>query len=421
MDIVRELELRGILKDKSNGLENFFDNNSSIYCGVDPTSDSLHIGHLVPIITFIRLKKVGVNNIYFLLGGATGMIGDPSFKSEERVFLESNIIGNNACSIANQAELLFKNHNCNISIVNNADWYLKMNVIDFLREGKYLTVNYMSSKESVKKRIVDGISFTEFSYQLLQAYDFYYLNNKYNVNVQLGGADQWGNITSGIDFIKKKTGNHVFGLTTKLLVKSNGCKFGKTEKGCIWLDRKKTSPYEFFQFWINIPDEDIISIIKIFSLEDLESIEKLISLHNECPQKKILQKSLANEMTSFIHGETEMKKCVDISEILFGNKDFDCFKCIENVSDNLKYINNVTLERSELFECETYYDFLSKSCLYRIFNSKSEISRSINNNCVYINKKRITSSTDKFDKDILNYDFILLQNGKKNFFVIFLI
>ena len=267
--IIDELKIRSVLNDESNGIDRFLDDKARIYCGVDPTSDSLHVGHLIQIITLIRLKNAGIKDIYFLIGGATGMIGDPSFKSDERIFLESDVIDNNVNCISDQVVSLFNKHNCAINIVNNANWYLNMNTIEFLREGKYLTVNYMSSKESVKKRIVDGISFTEFSYQLLQAYDFYYLNNTYNVNIQLGGADQWGNITSGIDFIKKKTGKQVFGFTTKLLVKSNGVKFGKTEGGCIWLNKNKTSPYEFFQFWINIPDDDIVNVVKIFSLSIL--------------------------------------------------------------------------------------------------------------------------------------------------------
>lgn len=418
--IIDELKIRSVLNDESNGIDRFLDDKARIYCGVDPTSDSLHVGHLIQIITLIRLKNAGIKDIYFLIGGATGMIGDPSFKSDERIFLESDVIDNNVNCISDQVVSLFNKHNCAINIVNNANWYLNMNTIEFLREGKYLTVNYMSSKESVKKRIVDGISFTEFSYQLLQAYDFYYLNNTYNVNIQLGGADQWGNITSGIDFIKKKTGKQVFGFTTKLLVKSNGVKFGKTEGGCIWLNKNKTSPYEFFQFWINIPDDDIVNVVKIFSLRDIETIEYLISKHNECPKNKILQKELAKEMTSFIHGDIEMRKCLEISDILFGSKCFECFRDIKNVSENLRCINNVSISRNELNNCSSYYDFLCITCLNRVFCSKSEISRAISNNGVFINKKKVQSCSDKFDKDILSYDFVLVQNGKKNYFVIFL-
>lgn len=421
MNVLEELVVRGVLKDKSVGVEDFIlKNKVNIYCGVDPTGDSLHVGHLVPIITLMRLKNVCVNNIYLLIGGATGMIGDPSFKSFERVFLEKSEIDRNVCCICDQVKSLFNMHNCDVNIVNNSEWYSKMNVIDFLREGKYMTVNYMSSKESVKRRISDGISFTEFSYQLLQAYDFYYLNSKFNVNVQLGGGDQWGNVTSGIDFIRKKNGNQVHGITTRLLVKSNGCKFGKTEGGCVWLDKKKTSPYEFFQFWVNIPDDEIIEVTKMFSLRDISSIDTDISkqVGNKC--RSVLQRELAKEMTSFIHGDSEMKKCLEISDILFGSRDFECFRSIEDIVDNLKYIRNVHVSRSKLSECVSCYDFLCTACLNSFFESKSDISRSIASNSVFINKIKVRSREEAFNKDILNYDFILVQKGKKNYFIVFL-
>ena len=421
MSVLTDLENRGILNDKTNNIEIAFkDKNLGFYCGIDPTGQSLHIGHLIPIITLLRLKKNGFNNTFFLIGGATGMIGDPTFKSDERVFLEKELINENSIKIKNQLKTIFRNNGFDIEIVNNGDWYSKMSVIDFLREGKNITVNYMSSKESIKKRIINGISFTEFSYQLLQAYDFYYLNEKYNVNVQIGGADQWGNITSGIEFIRKKTGKQVYGFTIKLLLKPDGNKFGKTESGAIWLDKELTSPYEFFQFWINIPDEEISNVFKIFSLNDLESINELISEHNKCPQRKILQTELAKEMTAFIHGQEEMNKSLEISEILFGNKDVDCLKNIENIEKVLKNINNIEVNRFELSEVKTYYDLFCRTCMGTLFESKGNIKRCFCEKSISVNKKKVSSMDDLVDKEILNSDFILVQKGKKNYFVIFI-
>ena len=434
MSIIEDLEVRGILKDKTNGIEDFIKNNDiNVYCGTDPTADSLHVGHIIPILTLLRLKKAGIKNVTFLIGGATGMIGDPSFKNAERTFLEQEKIRQNTLKIKNQVEKLFKDSNFDVNIVNNYDWYSKMNVIDFLREGKLLTVNYMSAKESVKKRIVDGMSFTEFSYQLLQGYDFYYLYEKFGVNIQIGGADQWGNITSGIDFIRKKINKEVHAFTIKLLTKSDGSKFGKTEGGCIWLDKTKTSPYEFYQFWINQSDEEIVNLIKIFSLKDLDIINSQIEEHLRCPQKHLLQKNLAEEMTELIHGKEEKDKCLKISEIIFGNSNFAEIKNIENIKDNLKNIENITISKSELGNSKTYYDLLSKTCVVntcednsgekcvdKLFSSKSELKRAINNNSVSVNKKKITSENDEFIKDdIFSYEFMLVQNGKKNYFVVF--
>ena len=437
MSIIEDLEERGVLKDKTNGISDFIKNNDiNIYCGTDPTADSLHVGHLIPIITLLRLKKSGINNkVTFLIGGATGMIGDPSFKSAERTFLEQDKIKQNTIGIENQVKRLFKDNNCDVNIVNNSDWYSNMNVIDFLREGKLLTVNYMSAKESVKKRIVDGMSFTEFSYQLLQGYDFYHLYEKYGVNIEMGGADQWGNITSGIDFIRKKINKEVHGFTIKLLTKSDGAKFGKTEGGCIWLDKTKTSPYEFYQFWINQSDDDIINLIKIFSLKDLDDINSLIEEHLRCPQKHLLQKTLAEEMLELIHGKDEKDKCVKISEIIFENSDFNEIKNIDGIKDNLKNIENITISKLELKDCKTYYDLLSKTCVAntcednsvekcvdKLFSSKSELKRAIVNNSVSVNKKKITSEDEEFiNDDIFSYEFMLVQNGKKNYFVVFFV
>ena len=421
-DIFLDLEKRGILKDKTSNIEDFIKNNNiSIYCGTDPTSDSLHVGHLVPIITLYRLNKELNFKCYFLIGGATGMIGDPSFKAGERSFLDLKTVEYNSLSIEKQIKDIFKKNNSSIEIINNSEWYKNMNVIDFLREGKYLTVNYMSGKESVKKRIADdGMSFTEFSYQLLQAYDYLYLNEKYNINIQIGGADQWGNITAGIDIIRKKINKNVHGFSLKLLTKQDGTKFGKTESGCIWLDKTKTLPYDFFQFWINIPDSEIYNLYKVFSLKNLDEINILIQKHEKNPKENILQKELAKEMTYFIHGEDEMKNCITVSNILFGNLPFDEIIKIDNIYNLLKNINYSTIEKNNLDNYNSYYEFLCNTCIGQLFDSKSEINRCISNNMILVNKKKININTEYIAEDLKKNNFILIQSGKKNYFSLLL-
>ena len=422
IDIFSDLIERGILKDKTANIEDFIKRNKiSIYCGTDPTSDSLHVGHLVPIMTLYRLNKELNFKCYFLIGGATGMIGDPSFKAGERSFLDLKTVEYNSLSIEKQIIDIFKKNDSSIEIINNSDWYKNMNVINFLREGKYITINYMSCKESVKKRIADdGMSFTEFSYQLLQAYDYLYLNEKYNINIQIGGADQWGNITAGIDIIRKKINKNVHGFSLKLLTKQDGSKFGKTESGCVWLDKNKTLPYDFFQFWINIPDSEILNLIKIFSLKKLEDINILIEQHQKNPKERILQKELAKEITKFIHGEEEMQNCIKISDILFGNISFDEIIQINNIDSLIKNINNLTIEKNSLDSHNTYYDLLCNTCLGKIFDSKSEINRCISNNMIIINKKKINNNTEYISEELKKNDFILIQNGKKNYFALLL-
>ena len=403
-NIFEELKKRGIVGQYTENISNLFDTKINVYLGTDPTADSLHVGHLAPIITLKRLQNYGCKP-YLLIGGATGMIGDPSFKNTERVFLDSEIIKKN-----NYAE-----------IIDNADWYSKMNVIDFLRDaGKNITVNYMSAKESVKKRIISGMSFTEFSYQILQAYDFYYLHNKYGINLQIGGDDQWGNITSGVDFIRKKISQEVHAFTIKLITKEDGTKFGKTESGTVWLDSAKTSPYEFYQFWMNRSDSEVEKYIKIFSLKNIEEIEEMIKLHNNNPENRFLQKELAKEMTIFIHGKEEYENIRNSSESIFGNCNFEDLLKIKNIESFLKNINNKIVQKEEVFLRKTYYDLLSQIAIPELFKSKSEIKRSFEEKSIYINKNKIENENLDVDKDIFKNNFIIIQKGKKKYFVVFL-
>ena len=309
-----ELKWRGLIQDSTPSINEELDKNSlTAYIGFDPTSDSLHIGSLVQLIILKHFQEYGHKPI-LLIGGATAMIGDPSGKSKERNLLDQNEISGNISQIKNQVAkfLDFKNSKNPALILNNYDWISELNIIDFFRDyGKSLTVNYMMSKESVKKRISpgqsEGMSFTEFTYQLFQAYDFYHLHKNYDCKIQMGGSDQWGNITSGIELIRKKTGQKSFALTCPLITKSDGSKFGKTEEGNVWLDRNKTSPYKFYQYWLNSSDKDSENYVKIFTMADKNYIDKLISDHRTKPHQRLLQKFIANELTQMVHSKEDLE------------------------------------------------------------------------------------------------------------------
>ena len=322
-----ELEWRGLIQDVTNGFDDEINKNCvSAYIGFDPTSDSLHIGSLVQLVILRHFQICGHKPIV-LIGGATGMIGDPSGKSKERNLLSADVIEKNISALKIQFSkfLDFDEKNPNAAIiVNNYEWNSKLNIIEFFRDfGKLLTVNYMMSKDSVKKRISnsdlsEGMSFTEFTYQLFQAYDFYYLIENYNCTIQMGGSDQWGNITSGVELIRKKNGKKAYALTCPLITKSDGSKFGKTEEGNVWLDRRKTSPYKFYQYWLNSSDEDSYKYVKIFTFAKKEFIEKLIKDHNDEPHLRKLQKFIAEEITTMVHSEEDLKNVKNASSILFG-------------------------------------------------------------------------------------------------------
>ena len=416
-NFVEELKWRGLIHDITPSTEEYLlKNTTSGYIGFDPTADSLHIGNLVQIMTLVHFQKCGHKPI-ILIGGATGMIGDPSGKSKERKFLDEKTLNNNQNKIRSQFEkfLDFTGDN-SASIVNNKTWFENFNLLDFLRKvGKHISVNYMMAKDSVKNRLETGISFTEFSYQLIQGYDFYWLWKNKDVKIQFGGSDQWGNILTGNELIRRIDGGESFALTTPLITKSDGGKFGKTEEGNVWLDETKTSPYKFYQFWINVSDEDAMTFIKIFTQKSNNEIKQLISSHKKEPHLRILQNALAEEITETVHNEEKLNIAKSTSEVLFGRfkkEDFD--KLDENVMESLSTaIPCVKIKRDNL--SKDFKTLLTESSNFEIFKSKSELIRLIKNNGLSINKEKI--SDDNYD--ILNNlkfnKYILLQKGKKNY------
>ena len=424
-----ELEWRGLIQDVTNGFDDEINKNCvSAYIGFDPTSDSLHIGSLVQLVILRHFQICGHKPIV-LIGGATGMIGDPSGKSKERNLLSADVIEKNISALKIQFSkfLDFDEKNPNAAIiVNNYEWNSKLNIIEFFRDfGKLLTVNYMMSKDSVKKRISnsdlsEGMSFTEFTYQLFQAYDFYYLIENYNCTIQMGGSDQWGNITSGVELIRKKNGKKAYALTCPLITKSDGSKFGKTEEGNVWLDRRKTSPYKFYQYWLNSSDEDSYKYVKIFTFAKKEFIEKLIKDHNEEPHLRKLQKFIAEEITTMVHSKEDLKNVKNASSILFGKNTEQDLSLIdeETFLDVFSGVPHKELTKSELTDCKLAENLLEKS---GFFSSKSEIRRLIDQNSISINKAKINSEFKISDLNLINNKYILLQKGKKNYFLIILI
>ena len=416
-NFVEELKWRGLIHDITPSTEEYLlKNTTSGYIGFDPTADSLHIGNLVQIMTLVHFQKCGHKPI-ILIGGATGMIGDPSGKSKERKFLDEKTLNNNQNKIRSQFEkfLDFTGDN-SASIVNNKTWFENFNLLDFLRKvGKHISVNYMMAKDSVKNRLETGISFTEFSYQLIQGYDFYWLWKNKDVKIQFGGSDQWGNILTGNELIRRIDGGESFALTTPLITKSDGGKFGKTEEGNVWLDETKTSPYKFYQFWINVSDEDAMTFIKIFTQKSNDEIKQLISSHKKEPHLRILQNALAEEITETVHNEEKLNIAKSTSEVLFGKfKKEDFEKLDENVMESLSTaIPCVKIKRDNL--SKDFKTLLTESSNFEIFKSKSELIRLIKNNGLSINKEKI--SDDNYD--ILNNlkfnKYILLQKGKKNY------
>ena len=404
--------------------EKLLESSSSGYIGFDPTSDSLHIGSLVQILILMHFQKSGHKPIV-LIGGATGMIGDPSGKSTERNLLSKNDLEKNINGIKTQLSkfLNFDSKDKNAAVIcNNKDWFNNIKLIDFIRDiGKHLTVNYMIAKDSVKKRLSkdskEGMSFTEFTYQIIQAYDFYHLFKNENCILQMGGSDQWGNITSGTELIRKKTGKKVFALTCPLITKTDGTKFGKTDEGNVWLDKNRTSPYKFYQYWLNISDEDAIKYIKIFTFYSEEEIQKFIKEHKKAPHLRSLQKIIASDLTRLVHTDDDLEKAIIASNILFGKstsndlslldeKTFlDVFSGVPQTTISLKYLNTNPIVREFLYKVK----FLS---------SKSEINRAIKENSISINKDKI-KDTDSLSKSNLICDkYILAQRGKKNYFLI---
>ncbi len=424
-NFVKELEWRGMIQDIMPGTEEkLMEGPQSAYVGIDPTADSLHIGHLVSIMILKHFQRCGHKPIA-LVGGATGMIGDPSMKSAERNLLDEDTLNHNvACLKAQLSRFLdFESDAPNkAELVNNYDWMKDYSFINFIRDiGKHITVNYMMAKDSVKKRLQrdssEGMSFTEFSYQLMQGYDFYWLWKHKGCVLQLGGSDQWGNITTGTELIRRIDGGEAFALTCPLIRKADGTKFGKTEKGNIWLDANRTSPYEFYQFWLNVADNDAESYIRIFTMLDRETIEGIIEKHREDPGRRELQKVLAREVTIMCHGQEAYDNAVAASQLLFGNVSSEVFRKMDErtVREVFANVPSFTVARSE-FPCNVL-DLLAVKTA--ILPSKGEARKMVQGGGVSLNKEKVADiNYEVTEADIVNGHYILAQKGKKNYFII---
>ena len=427
-NFVEELRWRGMLQDIMPGTEEqLMKEVTTAYVGIDPTADSLHIGHLCGIMMLRHLQACGHKPIA-LLGGATGMIGDPSGKSAERNLLTEETLRHNVQCIREQLEhfLDFNSNEPNAAeLVNNYDWMKDYTFLDFARNiGKLITVNYMMAKDSVKKRFngefSQGMSFTEFTYQLLQGYDFVYLNEHKNCKLQMGGSDQWGNITTGTELIKKITGNEAYALTCPLITKADGGKFGKTESGNVWLSRKYTSPYKFFQFWMNVSDDDAKRYIKIFTSLSREEIEALIAEHDEAPHLRVLQKRLAKEVTCMVHSEEDYNKAIEATNILFGNTTHETLcalsdeRFMEIFGEN---VESYEIPMEDLKAGIGPLDLLAERT--NIFPSKGEARKMIQQNGFSLNKEKLTDpATPLTDANLLNGKYLLFQKGKKNYYLV---
>lgn len=423
---IEELRWRGMLQDMTPDLEEHLNKGTaSAYLGFDPTADSLHIGHLVGVMTLLHFQRAG-HKPYALVGGATGMIGDPSFKSAERNLLDSETLTHNVDSIKKQLSkfLDFTAENeGKAELVNNYDWMAQFSFLDFIRDvGKHITVNYMMAKDSVKRRLEDGngLSFTEFSYQLIQGYDFYHLWKNENCSVQLGGSDQWGNIVTGTELIRRMGGGSAYGLTVPLITKADGTKFGKTEGGSVWLDAEKTSPYAFYQFWLNVSDEDAARYIKIFTVLDKETIENLEAEHAEAPHLRVLQKEIAKQVTLMVHGEKELDMAIKASSILFGKSSTEDLAELDErtflqVFDG---VPQVQIARNEYQQLETVLDLFGDISQGVVFNSKGEARKMIQGGGLSINKEKVTDPNAALNLTLLQNKYLLVQKGKKNYFII---
>jgi len=422
MNFIEELKWRGMIHDMMPGTEEQLTKEmTTAYVGIDPTADSLHIGHLVSIMMLKHFQKAGHKPLA-LVGGATGMIGDPSGKSEERNLLDENILRHNQECIKKQLLKFLDFDNSkpnNAEIVNNYDWMKEFSFLDFLRVvGKHLTVNYMMAKDSVKKRLETGLSFTEFTYQLVQGYDFLWLNEHKNCKLQMGGSDQWGNITTGTELIRRKNGGEAFALTCPLITKADGGKFGKTETGNIWLDPEKTSPYKFYQFWLNCSDADSSKYIRIFSMFSKEEIEALEIQHNEAPHLRILQKALAKDLTIRVHSEEDYNAAIEASEILFGKGTTDTLKRMseDTLLSAFEGVPQCEVSKNDIENGINIVDFVSEKT--GIFPSKGEARRMLKDNGVSVNKEKVSEATMITADLLLNQKYLIVQKGKKNYYLI---
>ena len=422
LNFIEELKWRGMLQDFMPGTEEqLVKEMTTGYIGFDPTADSLGVGNLVQIMTLVHFQQAGHKPIA-LVGGATGMVGDPSGKSNERNLLSDDIIQHNLECQKKQLQK-FLDFNCGANsaeIINNYDWFKSMSFLDFLRDvGKYITINYMMAKDSVQRRLETGMSFTEFSYQLVQGYDFYHLWLNKGVKLQMGGSDQWGNIVTGSELIRRKSGGEVFALTTPLIKKADGAKFGKTESGNIWLDPQRTTPYQFYQFWLNTSDEDALSYIKIFTLLDKNTIEELAKDHAIAPHQRLLQRTLAKEITIRVHSVEAYQAAVDASEILFGKGNYDSLINLSETDllDIFQGVPQVEVNAHKLNEGIDLLEFLTTVTL--VFSSKGEARKLVIAGGLLINKTKIEDVTIKIDtKYLLNQKYIVVQKGKKNYYIV---
>ena len=425
-NFIEELKWRGLLFDITPETEKFLlERPEKGYIGFDPTADSMHIGSLVQIIILMHFQKAGHSPI-ILLGGATGMIGDPSGKSDERNLLDQKTLVKNCNGIKKQFEkfLNFKKTIDNPALlVNNYDWMKSYSLIDFSREiGKHLTVNYMMAKESVKKRLGSeskvGMSFTEFTYQLIQGYDFLHLYNSLDCKLQMGGSDQWGNITTGTELIRRKEGGKSYAITCPLIKKTDGSKFGKTENGNVWLDKSRTSPYKFYQFWLNTTDDDAMTYIKIFTFLTKKTIENKIKEHSETPHLRLLQKIIAEEVTTLVHGKEAYSKAVEASQILFGKSTDDALQKLDTQTflEIFAGVPQSKIKRNLLDDGIDIVTVLTNETGF--FNSKGEARRAINQNAISVNQAKVTLDYFIGIGDLIANQYVLLQRGKKNYFVI---
>lgn len=421
MNLIEELRWRGMIRDIMPGTEEQLNKEmTTAYIGFDPTAESLHIGSLVPILLLVHLQKAGHKPIA-LVGGATGMVGDPTGKSEERNLLDEETLNRNIAGVKRQLEkhLDFDPVKLNAAeLVNNYDWFKNISFIDFLRDtGKHITVNYMMAKDSVKKRIEGevGMSYTEFAYQLMQGYDFYWLYKNKNCKMQMGGSDQWGNITTGTELVRRKAGGEVFAFTCPLITKADGGKFGKTEKGNVWLDPKLTTPYQFYQFWLNAGDNDASKWIRIFTFLEKSEIEQIEAEHKRDPGKRLLQKRLAEEVTAFVHGKEELEKAIETTEKLFKDQGAP----LENLSvedlEGMEGVIKSAFAKNKLDEGIDIVSFLAET---NIFPSKGEARKMIQGGGVSINRKKADLQQTVDSSLLLHQKYLLVQKGRKNYYLV---
>ncbi|MCF8328995.1 MAG: tyrosine--tRNA ligase [Crocinitomicaceae bacterium] len=420
-NFIEELRWRGMIHDIMPGTEKALNEKmSSGYIGFDPTADSLHVGHLVQIMTLVHFQLAG-HKPYALVGGATGMVGDPSGKSKERNLLNAETLNHNVACVKQQLEkfLRFGSDANAAEMVNNYDWFKDFSFLDFIRDvGKHISINYMLSKDSVKSRLETGLSFTEFSYQLVQGYDFYYLNEHKNCILQLGGSDQWGNIVTGTELIRRKSGKEAYAVTTPLITKADGTKFGKTEGGSVWLDPLKTTPYQFYQFWLNASDLDAANYIRIFTLKSKSEIDEIIVLHEAAPHLRLLQKELAEDITVRVHGKENLENAINASNILFGKSTSADLMGL-NEQDFLSIfegVPQVTILSSDLNNGLTIVDALSSKSGF--LSSNGEARRELKANAISVNKEKVNEEFVLTNKDLIQGKFILLGKGKKTNYIL---